>query len=198
MHKRLETEAAIRAVELVKAEHETHEKQKEIKTRANATKQEEHVTTSRGSANGRSHGATKRKAIAEANAEEQNAEREREELREALDIIETHLRASTRQYDSEDGTRPSRVKKTTVTRTLRLASRKFARSNVTESVDLDKEERVSERVAGLIALQVGARGSSSPDGHRPPIRQSPRLSGRSQRSRASDMRSGSLPTHKLS
>ena len=64
-------------------------------------------------------------------------------------------------------------------------------------MDLDKEKSVSERVARLIALQVGARGSSSPDGRRPPIRQSPRLSGKSDRSTASDMRSGSLPKHKL-
>ena len=78
-------------------------------------KQEED-TTSRGSANGRSQGARKRKAIAEANAEKQKVEKERGELREALEIIESHLGAGTRQYDSEDGTRSSRVKKTTVTR----------------------------------------------------------------------------------
>ena len=56
----------------------------------NATKQDEDDTTSRGSANGRSHGARKRKAIAEANAEKQKVEKERDELREALDIIENH------------------------------------------------------------------------------------------------------------
>ena len=126
-------------------------------------------------------------------------EKERDELREALDIIEAHLGTSTRQYDSEDGTRPSRVKKTTVTRALRSVSRKGARSKKPEIVDLDKEESVSERVARLIqfALQAGARGSSSPDGRRPPIRQSPRLSGKSDKSTASDMRSGSLPKSKL-
>ena len=97
-------------------------------------------------------------------------EKERGELREALDIIESHLGASTRQYDSDDGTRPSRVKKTTVTRTLRSVSMKNARSKEPEIVDLDKEESVSERVARLIALRAGARGSSSHDGRRPPFR----------------------------
>ena len=46
--------------------------------------------------NGRSHGARKRKAIAEANAEKQKVERERDELREALDILEAHLGTGTR------------------------------------------------------------------------------------------------------
>ena len=85
-----------------------------------------------------------------------------------------------RQYDSEDGshgTRPSRVKKATVTRTLRSVSRKGTRSKEPKMVDLGKEESVSERVARLIALQAGAMGSSSPDGRRPPVRQSPRLCG---------------------
>ena len=124
-------------------------------------------------------------------------EQERDELREALDIIEAHLGASTRQYDSEDGTRSSRVKKTTVTRMLLSVSRKCAKSTEPAIVDLDREESVSERVARLIALQAGARGSSSPDGRKPPIRQSPRLSGRSDRSTESDMRSVSLPKSKL-
>ena len=56
---------------------------------------------------------------------------------------------------------------------------------------------ISERVARLIALQAGARGSSSPDGRKPPVRQSPRLSARLDRSTGSAMRSGSLPKHKL-
>ena len=43
-------------------------------------------------------------------------------------------------------------------------------------MDLDKKESVSERVASMIALQPGARGSSSPDGRNQPVRQSPRLS----------------------
>ena len=37
-------------------------------------------------------------------------EKEREELRAALDMLEDHLGTVTRPYDSEDGTRPSRVK----------------------------------------------------------------------------------------
>ena len=58
---------------------------------ADATKQDEDDTTSRGSANGRSQGARKRKANAEANAAKENVKRERGELREALDILEAHL-----------------------------------------------------------------------------------------------------------
>ena len=113
---------------------------------------EDDDTTSRGSANGRSQGARKRKAIADANAERQKVEKERDELREALDTIEAHLGTCTRQYDSEDGTRPSRVKKIAVTRTLRSVSRKGARLKEPEIVDLDDDESVSERVASLIAL----------------------------------------------
>ena len=78
---------------------------------ANATKQEEDATTSWGSAGGRSQGARKRMAIAEANTEKAKVEKERDELRVALDILEAHLGTGTRQYDSEDGTRASRVKK---------------------------------------------------------------------------------------
>ena len=88
---------------------------------ANATKPDEDVSASRGSANGRSQSARKRKAIAASEAEKQKVEQERDELREALDILEAHLGTSTRQYDSEDA---SRVKKTTVARTLRSVSRK--------------------------------------------------------------------------
>ena len=124
-------------------------------------------------------------------------EKERDELREALDILEAHLGTGTRQYDSEDGTQSSRVKKITVARALRSVSRKGARSKEPVIVDLDKEESVAERVAKLIALQPVARGSSSPDGRKPPVRQSPRLSARSDRSTGSDMRSGSLPKSKL-
>ena len=102
----------------------------------------------RGSANGRSQGARKRKAFAEAIAEKQMVERERGELmREALGILEAHLGTGTRPYDSEDGTRSSRVKKSTADRALRFVSRKGARSKEPEIVDLDKEESVSERVA---------------------------------------------------
>ena len=81
----------------------------------NATKHDEDDTTSRRSAGGRSHGAMNRKAIAEANTEKVKVEKERDELREALNILEAHLGpvlgTGTRQYDSEDGTRASRVKK---------------------------------------------------------------------------------------
>ena len=90
-------------------------------------------------------------------------EKERDELREALTILEAHLGTGTRQYDSEDGTRPSRVKKSSVTRVLRSVSRKGARSKEPEIVDLDEDESVSERVARLITHQAVARGSSSPD-----------------------------------
>ena len=101
-----------------------------------------------------------------------------------------------RNGNLEHCTRSSRVKNTTVTRKLRSVSRKGARSKEPEIVDLDKEESISEPVARPFALQAGARGSSSPDGRKPPIRQSPRLSGRSDRSTASDIRSGSPPTSK--
>ena len=74
-------------------------------------------------------------------------EKERDELREALDILEAHLGTGTRPYDSEDGTRPSRVKKSSVTRVLRSVSKKGARSKEPEIVDLDEEESVSKRVA---------------------------------------------------
>ena len=62
-------------------------------------------------------------------------------------------------------------------------------------MDLDAEESVSERVARLITHQAGARGCSSPEIRK--IRQSPRLSAKSDKSAGSDMRSGSLPKHKL-
>ena len=141
----------------------------------------------------------KRKAIAEANAEKAKAENERDELREALNILEAHLGIGTRPYDSEDGTRPSRVKKSSMARVLRSVSKKGARQKQpAEVVDLDEEdESVSERVARLITLQAGASGSSSPDDRKKTIRQSPRLSGRSEKSAGSDMRSGSLLKHKL-
>ena len=119
-------------------------------------------------------------------------EKERDELRAALDISEDHLGTGTRPYDSEDGTRPSRVKKSSVTRTLRSVSRKGARSKEPEIEDLDKEESVAERVARL-----EARGSSLPDGRKKPVRQSPRLSAKSDKSTGSDMRRESLPKQTL-
>ena len=74
---------------------------------ANATKPDENGTTSRGSANGRSQGARKRKAVAEANAEKAKVAKKHGELRAALavDILEDHLGTGMRPYDSEDGTR---------------------------------------------------------------------------------------------
>ena len=182
----------------MKVEHET---QKQKKTQdANVMKKDEDGATSRGSANGRPQGARERKSITEASAEkQQKVEKERDELREALETLEAHLGTGTRPYGSEDGTRSSRVKKTAMAKALRSVSRKRARSKELEIVDLDKEESVPERVARLtrIALQAGARGSSSPDGRKQPVRQSPRLSAKSDRSAGSDMRSGSPPKHKL-
>ena len=129
--------------------------------------------------------------IAEAGAGKAQAERERGELREALEILEGQFGSGTRPYDSEDGTRSSRVKKTTATRVLRSVSvRKTTQTQEQhEVVDLDAEETVAERVAKLLALQAGARASSSPD-HRKGTRQSPRLSVKSDKSACSDMKRG--------
>ena len=54
-------------------------------------------------------------------------------------------------------------------------------------MDLDEEESAPKRVARLITRQVVARGSSSPDSRKKPIRQSPRLSSKSDKSAGSDM-----------
>ena len=59
--------------------------------------------------------------------------------------------------------------------------------------DLDVEESVAERVARFHAHQAGARASSSPENPKM-IRQSPRLSAKSDMSAGSDMRSGSQPS----
>ena len=86
------------------------------------------------------------------------AEKERDDLREALNILEEQLGTGTRQYDSEDGTRPSCVKKTMATRVLRsVSTKKSARPQEHEIVDLDVEESVAKRVAGLLTHQAGAR-----------------------------------------
>ena len=87
IQKRIETEATTRAAELVEIEKEK-QKQKSAQN-ANATKPDEEDTASRarGSANGRSQGARKRKAIVEANAEKAKVGKERDELRAALDIL---------------------------------------------------------------------------------------------------------------
>ena len=82
-------------------------------------------------------------------------EKEHDELSEALDLFKAHLGTGMRQYDSEDGTWSSRVKKTTVARALRSVSRKGARSKEPEIVNLDEQESVAERVAKLIAVQMG-------------------------------------------
>ena len=204
MQKRIEAEATKRAEELVKIEKE-RQKQKSAQG-TNAATPDEDDTTSQGSAGGRSQGtgARKRKATAEANAENAKVEKERDELREALDLLEAHLGtgARTRQYDSEDGrgirTRASRVEKSAVTRVpvLRSVSKKGARSKEAEIVDLDAEESVFEQVVRLITHQAGARGCFSPEIRK--IRQSPRLSAKSDKSAGSDMRSGSNPPkHKL-
>ena len=78
----------------------------------------------------------------------------RDELREALSILEERLDTGARQYDSEDGTRPSRVKTTAATRVLRSASmKKTPRPQEHEIVDLNAEESVAEQVARLLAHQ---------------------------------------------
>ena len=54
-------------------------------------------------------------------------------------------------------------------------------------MDLDEEESVSGRVERLITHPVVARGSSSPDSRKKPVRQSPRLSSKADKSAGSDM-----------
>ena len=95
-----------------------------------------------------------------------------------------------------DGTRTSRVKKSSATTVLRSISKKGARHKEPEVVHLDGEESVSERVARPVTHQAGARGCSSTDG-RKVIRQSPRMSAKSDKPAGSGMRSGSLPKSKL-
>ena len=57
-------------------------------------------TTSRGSAGGRSQAARQRKGIADDNAEKAKVEKDRDEFREALVILDAHLGTGTRQHDS--------------------------------------------------------------------------------------------------
>ena len=92
-------------------------------------------------------------------------------------------------------TRASRVKKSSMTRVLRSVSKKGARSKEPEVAGLDAEKSSSGRVARLITHQAGARGCSSPEIRK--IRQSPRLSAKSDKSAGNGTRSGSLPKHKL-
>ena len=66
----------------------------------------------------------KRKAIADANTEKPKVVKERDETREALNLLEEQLGTVTGQYDSEDGTRTSRLKTTAVTRVLRSVTSK--------------------------------------------------------------------------
>ena len=104
IQKRIETEAT----GLVKIEKEK-QKQKSAQD-MDVTKPDEDDKTSQGSANRRSQGARKSKEVAEAKAEKATVEHERGELRAALDILEDHLGTGMRPCDSENGTRPSRVK----------------------------------------------------------------------------------------
>ena len=74
------------------------------------------------------------------------------------------------------------MKKTTAIRVLRsVSTKKTARPQEHEIVDLDVAESVAARVARLLAHQAGARASSSPE-NRKIIRQSPRLSVKSDNS----------------
>ena len=56
-----------------------------------------------------------------------------------------------------------------VTRALCSVLRKGAQLKEPEIVDLAKDGSVSEWVTRLIALQLGARGSSFPDGCKQPV-----------------------------
>ena len=190
--KRIEAAAQKKSDELVKAEKEKSEKATRDKTTNDKLLDDD--TASRGSAGGRSQGARQRKTIAEANPGKAQTERERDELREALEIMEGQFGSGTRPYDSEDGTRSSRVKKTAVARVLRsVAVTKTTQPQEQHKVvNLDVAETVAERVAKLLALRAGARASSSPD-HRKGINQSPCLPVKSAKSARSDMKSVSQP-----
>ena len=59
-----------------------------------------------------------------------------------------------------------------------VSTKKTARPQEHEIVDLDVEESVAERVARFLAHQAGARASLSPENHKM-IRQYPRLSEKS-------------------
>ena len=89
------------------------------------------------------------------------------------------------------------MKDATATRVLRSVSvRKTTQPQKQhEVVDLDQEETVAENVAKLLTLQAGAKASLSPDHHKC-MRQSPRLSAKSDKSAdsaRSEMKSGSQP-----
>ena len=113
---KIEAAAPKKAKELVKAEKAKSEKVTLAKATNVKPLDDDSHDTLRGSAGGRSQGARKRKTTAEANAGNAQTERERDEPRESLMILEDRLGSGTRSYDTEAGTRPSRVKKTTATR----------------------------------------------------------------------------------
>ena len=79
-------------------------------------------------------------------------------MRGALDIREEQLGTETRQYDSEDGTQPSRVKKSTATRVLpsrSVSSKKTPRPREHEIVDLDVEDLDCGRTSGQASRSLG-------------------------------------------
>ena len=72
-------------------------------------------------------------------------EKEQNELREPLGILEERLCTGTRQYASEDGTRPSFLKKTTATWVLcSVSTKKTVHPQEHKIVDLDVVECVVE------------------------------------------------------
>ena len=151
--KRIEAEATKRAEELVKTEKET-QKQKSPQ-HANATKQVEDFTTPQGSAGGRSPGAQKRQALLTPLLTK--VPKKHGELRAALGIVEAQLGTPTQQCGSVDGTRPSRVKKSTAAGAVRsVSSDNEARSPDHDIAKLDSEESVAERVARRPAQQAEA------------------------------------------
>jgi len=113
-------------------------------------------TPLRGSSGGRSHGARKRKLIAEASAGKAQVERERDELREALEILEDKFGSGTRPYDSEDGDMPSRERNSNTGASLCVCGGNDTQPQEHhEVVHLDAEETLAERVANFFALQAG-------------------------------------------
>ena len=143
--------------------------------------------------NGRTDTARKRKTVAEANDGNARAGQERDELGEALKNrvknLEEKFGSGARPYDSQDGTRSTRVKKIAAAWVHRSVSVKKVTQpqEQHEAVYLDADDIVAQRVVKFLALQAGARASSSHD-HRKGIHQSPRLSAKSDKSARSDMK----------
>ena len=112
--KRIEAEAQKRVEELVKAGKGTKLVRKPPVTRVPMANP---LTTTQRHGDQREAGhrelETERRSLNP--TEKAQAERERDDLREALEILEENFGSGTRPYDSEDGTRYSRVK----TRVLR-------------------------------------------------------------------------------